>query len=586
MKNAILFISLLCLCSLQLKAQQINWHTEVYQLSNQNFETMEYIKDPVSPTLVTNFMTQTPNTTPQGSSYTEYYLKGFDTNGVEKWSFELPQHGKIIPDNNSGFWYYIGGGDSMYFNNQWYFSNYPSNQYFNKYFFKVNAQGGVTNWFVRGEGIPVGLYFNQFDIDADGNICITGQLSIDGISAYYPFSFANYSDTVHTIHTKLIFTAKIDTLGNELEFYPMKHTGIQSYDKSAVVGIQQNPVSKDYFVLIRAGDTLYLPTDTLINTTGTQLNMLLKLDSNFQYKSHVIHQMSNHPLLYQKLKWSNDYEHFYIASNYGDTFFLNQTTPLLGHPGTVQNAMVAKFNAQTLEVEATRTFRPNDHSRYFANMNITDFDVDASEKVHFVGSIYDSTFTTEDSVLTYYSSNGTMDPKGFYMCLNSNLDIVYDVVPEDNKGLAYYRNVNADPVNDNIYVSGKFGGSFVINPDLSINGTGNWYEGLILCFNDTSKQINDEPSSILVLDNKVKCTAYPNPANNGHFYFTLSGDGSITTIEMFDFLGRKVYPKRNIIESTSNRTMWSISLSDYSAGTYFIKATTSTATYTKKVVLH
>lgn len=588
MKNAVLFNLILFLIPGIFYAQEINWYTETHQLTDQDFKSMEYIYDPISPSLVTNFLTQNPNSSSQGSPYQEFYLKGFDTNGVEKWSFEIPRHGQIIPDNETGFWYYIAGADSINFNNQWYQSGYSSVQYGIKYFFHLNAEGEVINWFVRAEEEPLVLYFGKIKVDFDGNLCLSGSLSIDGSSNYYPFIFANYSDIVHTTQTHLLFAAKIDTNGNELAFFPINHTGNPGSGRSTLSGIEVNPITKEYSLLIRSGDTIYLPNDTLVNLNPYRLNTIMVLDSTFQYKTHADYHISDYTSLYESFKWSQGYSYFYIASNYGDTFYLDTNGPIPGHSGTVQNAMIVKFNTQTLGIEKTRTFRPND-SGYFSAMYITDWDMDSYDNVHFVGYIGDSTFTSEDTVLTYYNSAGVMGQKGFYMCLDSNLNIVYDIVPEDNVSLAYYRNVSTDPTNNSIYISGKYAGQLVISPYLDITSTSNWYDGLIICVKDTTTvsdttvsdtTIADTLSGVHSLNMSAGFNIYPNPSDE-LINIEVDQNVNISSISVFDLKGSVI--NSSSIQLNSNKQ--TMNVSDWRNGIYILKISTDKETHIQQVII-
>jgi hypothetical protein len=78
--------------------------------------------------------------------------------------------------------------------------------------------------------------------------------------------------------------------------------------------------------------------------------------------------------------------------------------------------------------------------------------------------------------------------------------------------------------------------------------------------------------------NDVGIFIYPNPARG---MFTLSSDGKINVIEIFNLSGARVYYDSNF----ASQTLKEIDLSTYAKGIYFIKTYNGSKSYTGKVVI-
>ena len=77
--------------------------------------------------------------------------------------------------------------------------------------------------------------------------------------------------------------------------------------------------------------------------------------------------------------------------------------------------------------------------------------------------------------------------------------------------------------------------------------------------------------------NRNKITIYPNPIQTDILYLK-SDDNSLFKVEIFDFLGRKVVEKDNVIDN--------INISDLAKGNYLIKILSNNGTQTEKLIVN
>lgn len=85
----------------------------------------------------------------------------------------------------------------------------------------------------------------------------------------------------------------------------------------------------------------------------------------------------------------------------------------------------------------------------------------------------------------------------------------------------------------------------------------------------------DTPIGVYELTNDSKLLIYPNPGNGN---FNVDFNGSITSLEVYDMMGRKIIKEENLINH------YSINLSSYPKGIYSVKMNIDDKTFNEKIV--
>lgn len=565
------------------QAQIIEWFEQKHDLESEQYTRLEYISSASeNPVLVTTFITTIPNTVPQGQSYSEYFIIGHDTNGQQLWSKQVHGQGELLPDGPDRFWFIIGGGDSIKIGNQWIHSN--NTLYSSRYFVEMDAQGNVVSHFTQSLNPSAGLVASDFALDGSGNILMTGFVSFNG-NMPQVVSFANFTDTLDIFTEYLLYVARMDDQGNELDFLPIYGTNNLPYGRSASGYVEYNPHNGLIYFDGGLGDTLWFP-DTVITDQYTYREPFIGvLNNQFELVNLETYHLSDFGGRVVNMAVHPGNHDLYCYGSWGDTFHFMPDTVIAGHPGTVNNAYVARLDPTTLEVKKVRTFEPVSHSSYSANMSIFDHSFDLHGNLHIGGYIMDSVFVSQDTTLTYFTATNVIDMrKSFYMSLSPDLDIRYDLVPEDNESVGFYQAVAVDEENNDIYLAGHFAGPYVLK-QVSTNTPTQWFDAMLLSVEDTAAAPIDTLTAVAAIAGGVQIQLYPNP-NKGAFEIAVDQTGAEDiSVTALDISGRQVTLTTTLLEKTPQGLRLQCRMTESAAGLYLIRVGTADNHYTMPVVL-
>jgi len=587
MRHFLLFSWLLM--TLTVSAQEIDWFTQKHQINFESFYDMVYVDGPSEPYLVMNYNTNQPGTTPQQPSTGLDFIYAVDTNGNFLWQREVYRVGQIVSGDDGTFWWIVGGVDSLDIGGTMLYNDGVNNfpDYRTYYYVRMDGAGNVISYFTK-ESVLNNDWVGTYTYDGNGHFVISGAVGMNGFGLL-PFNYGNYYDTLEVGHEELLFVARLDTMGNELDFYPFKSTWATPAGKSKVPGVVSCIESTgDLVFAIGLGDTLVTPDTMLIGGSVLQA-ALIRLNDQFQMEACESYQLGKYGNRFARVKYNPEDGMIYAHGAWGDTLYIDQGNLISGHPGSVNNLVVAKFS-QSLELIDYRYFIPQSYisSLSFMYLNFQhSIAIDGSGNLHLAGHLRDSLFVSNDTTLRYYQGtpSGAFQHKSFYITLDTNLDIRYDLVPEDDKGMGNYESVAAEPNGGSVFLAGKFTAEYKLN-QISTNTPTNWYDGMLLRVRDTAfvpKVIEDDEDTIVVIDDDTavisgldqafmthQTRVFPNPFTNGQLEVETASP--ILQLQVTDLLGRPV--KHNVQPLNASTQHVQVEILDAASGPVYLSLLT------------